>query len=168
MCSSAASYINHRRKPTMKILLWIAMAIVLSIILIPVPASAQQVAQDQPKEAVKASITTQSEVKPIDVSGSWTWRIISTRRGDNEVTFDIQLTQDGADVVGSFGCLNCTRIVNGAPVKGTLRRDGKLELVRGDLAFSGFEVSLSQDGTEVSGTYTGRGNAQYRVEGKRK
>ncbi|MDO8594452.1 MAG: hypothetical protein Q7R93_02980 [bacterium] len=146
----------------MKKLFWIVAAIVLSITLIPAPASAQQVAQDQPKEAIKASLP--AEIRSIDVSGNWTWRIIPTGQG-SETTFDVKLTQDGEVVKGNFDCSNCRRIVNDAPIKGTLR-DGKLQLARGDLAFSGFELIPTQD--VMTGVYTGQGNLRYQVEGKRK
>ena len=150
----------------MKKLFWIVAALVLSIAtLTQAPALAQQVAQDQPREAIKASLPADpAEVKSIDVSGNWTWRIIPTGQG-SETTFDVKLTQDGEVVKGNFDCLNCRRIVNEAPIKGTLR-DGKLQLARGDLAFSGFELALTQD--VMTGVYTGQGNLRYQVDGKRK
>ncbi len=147
----------------MKTLSLIVAAIVLSItIFIPMPASAQQVAQDQPKEAIKVSVP---EAKPaVDVSGEWTWRIIPTGQG-YETTFDVQLVQKGEAVRGSFSCLNCPRNVNGAPVKGTAK-DGKLELAREDLAFSGFNLVVNQDA--MAGVYVGRAGVRYQVDGKRK
>ena len=150
----------------MKAFLSIVAVVVLSLTIFIRPAPAQQqMAQDQPKEAIKASLPADpAEVKPINVSGNWTWRIIPTGQG-SETTFDVKLTQDGEVVKGNFDCLNCRRIVNEAPIKGTLR-DGKLQLARGDLAFSGFELALTQD--VMTGVYTGQGNLRYQVDGKRK
>lgn len=151
----------------MKTLTLIVAAIVLSLtIFFQSPASAQQVqpqtVQNQPKEAIKASIP-----EPINVSGGWEWRIIPTdSKSRYESTFDTQLTQDGETVKGSFDCLNCTRIVNKAPIKGTLK-DRTLQLVREDMAYSGFELTVvTRD--SMTGTYVGRNGVRYEVVGRRK
>jgi len=106
------------------------------------------------------------EAQFLNVSGNWQWRIIpKDARVVQETTFDVQLTQNDEVVKGSFDCLNCPRIVNKAPISGTLK-NGKLLLVREDLANSGFELTATPDG--LTGIYTGRGNVPYTVVGTRK
>ena len=148
----------------MKTLSLVVAAIVLFFT--QMPAMAQQVAQDQPKEAIRASTPEVPEVRTVNVSGTWEWQIIPTdARARIESTFDVQLVQNGEVVKGSFDCVNCTRIVNKAPVKGTLK-NGELKLTREDMAYSGFELAATPD--SMTGTYTGRGGVRYTVVGKRK
>ena len=99
----------------MKTLSLVVAAIVLFFT--QMPAMAQQVAQDQPKEAIRASTPEVPEVRTVNVSGTWEWQIIPTdARARIESTFDVQLVQNGEVVKGNFDCVNCTRIVNKAPV----------------------------------------------------
>lgn len=102
----------------------------------------------------------------IDVSGNWQWLIIPVSRAGNakDVTFEVSLKQAGANVTGNFDCRDCLRIVHNAGVKGTVK-DGKLLLERTDVAYSGFNLTVSGD--EITGDYKGRGNIDYKVQGKR-
>jgi hypothetical protein len=132
------------------------------------PAAGKPVGAHGPekKNVAQASIP---ESKPFDVSGNWTWSLTPvTRAGNvgNEYTFAVQLIQSGEDVKGSFDCSNCARPVQNAPIKGTFK-NGQLKLAREDLAFSGFELIPTKDG-RLTGTYTGRGNVRYEIDGKRK
>ena len=120
--------------------------------------SSQKVAQDAPKDGVKAATPT------IGSLGTWKLRIIPTRPQDGEVTFLMRLRQDGEIVTGDFDCENCPRVVNMEGVAGKAK-DGKLYLERASLAHSFFELVITGD--QIAGTYFGRVGVRWDVKGRK-
>ena len=143
----------------------IAVLALVGMMLVPASVTAQQapvIAQEgAPKDAVKATATG-----TLNVAGPWKWLIVPKNPGaEPDATFNVLLEQDGEVVKGKFDCDGCARTVKNAPVSGTLK-NGRLELTRKDLAFTGFDLTVMSE-NELNGTYTGRLGRRYDVKGTR-